>query len=198
MKIEKIKSKQSMPKNAKKVFEGKLFDVYQWEQEMFDGSKKIFEKVRKIDSTVVIAFTEDKKILVLKQEQPSKGKYMSLPGGMIERNDEPMQTAERELLEETGYVAGELKLWHSHQFHDKAVWNYFYFIAKGCCKVAQQNLDAGGEKIEVMEMELDDFLDMLLRQEIKGSEIVMRMIKEDLIVMDREKTYEKIKNYFNN
>ncbi len=163
---------------------------------MFDGSKKIFEKVRKIDSTVILAFTDDGKILVLNQQQPNKGNYTSLPGGMIERGDKPMQTAERELLEETGYVANELKLWHSHQFHDKAVWNYFYFIAKGCHKVADQNLDAGGEKIEVMELEMPEFLDMLLVQKIKGSEIIMKMIKEDLVVIDKEKTYEKIKNYF--
>ena len=36
-----------IPKNATKVFSGKTFDVYQWEQEMFDGSKKIFEKLKR-------------------------------------------------------------------------------------------------------------------------------------------------------
>ncbi len=192
------KQKSSIPENAKKVFEGKLFDVYQWEQEMFDGSKQIFERVTKIDTAVVIAFTEDGKILVLNQEQPARGKYTSLPSGMIERGDEPMQTAERELLEETGYVAKELKLWHSHQLHDKVVWTYFYFIAKGCRKVSEQKLDVGGEKIEVMELEMSEFLDMLLVQKIKGSEIIMKMMNEDLIVIDKEKTLDKIKNYFNN
>ncbi|KKP89624.1 MAG: NUDIX hydrolase [Candidatus Moranbacteria bacterium GW2011_GWC2_37_73] len=43
MKIEKPKSTQLIPEHAKKVFSGTFFDVYQWEQEMFDGSKKIKE-----------------------------------------------------------------------------------------------------------------------------------------------------------
>ena len=29
-------SEQPIPENAKKVFSWKLFDVYQWEQELFD------------------------------------------------------------------------------------------------------------------------------------------------------------------
>ena len=35
-----------VPKQAKRVFKGVIFDVYQWEQEMFDGTKEIFEKLK--------------------------------------------------------------------------------------------------------------------------------------------------------
>ena len=43
MEITEPKSSQPIPENAKKVFTGQVFDVYQWEQEMFDGSKATFE-----------------------------------------------------------------------------------------------------------------------------------------------------------
>ena len=35
----------SIPNHAKKVFAGKTFDVYHYEQKMFDGSTQIFEKL---------------------------------------------------------------------------------------------------------------------------------------------------------
>lgn len=49
MKIERPKSKQPIPENAKLVFKGKIFDTYQWEQEMYDGSRVTFEKIKRPD-----------------------------------------------------------------------------------------------------------------------------------------------------
>lgn len=190
--------KQPIPENAKKVFAGKLFDVYQWQQEMFDGSVKIFEKLRRPDTANVLAFTEEGKIIIVNQQQPGKGNFLSLPGGRIDEGENPLEAAKRELLEETGFKPGTIELWHSAQLIDKIDWTIYFFIAKGCKKVANQNLDIGGEKINVIETELPEFLGMLLEQKIKGSEIIMKMIKENLIVIDKKKTCEKIKHYFVN
>lgn len=35
-----------LPPQAKKVFTGQIFDVYQWEQEMYDGSFETFEMLK--------------------------------------------------------------------------------------------------------------------------------------------------------
>ncbi len=196
MKIEKPKSTQPLPENAKKVFKGVLFDVYQWEQEMFDGSKEIFEKLKRSDTANIIAFTEDRKVIVLEQEQPYKGKFYSLPGGRIEDGESPEEGAKRELLEETGYEAGTLELFNSSQIISKLDWINYVFVAKGCRKVSEQNLDAG-EKIKVDLVDFDEFLEMIFSQKIKSSELVMKFLKEDLLVIDKEKTFKKIKEYFN-
>ena len=58
-----------IPINAKKVFSGIIFDTYQWEQEMYDGSHKIFEMVKRSPTVDVIA-TMDDKIITLWEEQP--------------------------------------------------------------------------------------------------------------------------------
>lgn len=195
MKIEKTKLQQSIPENAKKVFEGVIFDVYQWQQEMFDGSFDTFEKLKRSDTANILAFTEDGKIIVLEQEQPHKGKFFSIPGGRVEEGETPEDGARREFLEETGYEAESFQLWHSSQLISKMDWMHYTFVAKGCKKVAEQNLDAG-ERIIVKLVEMEEFLEMIISQKIKGSEFIMKFLKEDLLVIDKEKTLEKIKKHF--
>lgn len=60
----------AIPDHAQLVFTGKTFDVYQWEQEMFDGSTKTFEKLRRNHSIDIVAVDQDKKIYILEEEQP--------------------------------------------------------------------------------------------------------------------------------
>lgn len=159
MEIKKPESKQPMPSHAKLVFKGVIFDVYQWEQEMFDGTKKTFEKLKRADAAVVIPVTQERNILIETDEQPGRKKVTTLPAGRIEEGEDPLQAAERELLEETGYKADELIFWKAFQPYSKIDWTIFYFIGKGCKKVAEQNLD-GGEKISIREVSFDELVNI--------------------------------------
>ena len=110
MKIERPKSKQPIPENAKLVFKGQIFDVYQWEQELFDGSRATFERLKRPDTAVVFGVLPDGKILLTEQEQPGKPPYIGATGGRIDKGEEPLAAAKRELLEESGYEASEFIL----------------------------------------------------------------------------------------
>jgi len=57
-----------MSSESKLVFKGVVFDVYQWEQKMFDGSYEIFEKLKRKDTAMVIPIKKDGKIIITKQE----------------------------------------------------------------------------------------------------------------------------------
>lgn len=39
----------TIPPNAQRVFSGKIFDVYQWPQPLFDGSIATFEVAKRLD-----------------------------------------------------------------------------------------------------------------------------------------------------
>lgn len=77
----KAESLQPLPAHAKKVFQGKIFAVYQWEQALYDGSTAIFEKLARADAASVIPVTTDKKIIVTEQEQPSLKPFWGTIGG---------------------------------------------------------------------------------------------------------------------
>jgi 8-oxo-dGTP pyrophosphatase MutT (NUDIX family) len=70
---------------------------------MYDGSISCFELVRFLDGAFTFAITQDKKILVTLQSQPSRTHaFLSLPGGAFDSPlEDPLLCAKRELLEET-------------------------------------------------------------------------------------------------
>lgn len=91
-----------IPSHAKKVFSGVLFDVYQWEQEMFDGTHQTFEMVRGYDVAKAILI-HDGKIWLTHEHQPNHSK-IDMPGGMLHRDEDPSMGIQREVSEETGMI----------------------------------------------------------------------------------------------
>ena len=150
---------KKIPDNAKKVFEGIIFDVYHWEQEMFDGSTATFEAIKRINSNSILA-TADNKIIITTEEQPGKGVFTDMPGGRVERGEDKMMAAKRELLEETGYSTDdyEERFTEDSARMSKLEWNTFYYIARNCKKVQEQSLDAG-EKIELQWIPFEELLE---------------------------------------
>ncbi len=157
MNIQRPKSKQPIPENAQCVFKGKVFDTYQWEQSMYDGTTKTFEKLKRPDTVVVFPVLDNGNILLTKQEQPGKEQFIGACGGRVEEGEDILESAKREFLEETGYEASEYILWKSEHPASKIDWVVYFFIAKGCKKVSDQALD-GGEKIELKEVTFDELL----------------------------------------
>lgn len=145
-----------LPPNAKLVYKGIIFDIYQWEQTMFDGSIQIFERQKRPDTVLVIPVVGDR-ILVQEQKQPQRGRWVSLPGGRRGENENSLDTAQRELLEETGYASNDWQLWKVFDPVPKMVWSIYTFIARKCVFKQEQHLEAG-EKIKNILLTFDQFL----------------------------------------
>lgn len=136
-----------IPPQAQRVFKGVAFEVWQWEQKMFDGTTATFERVKAQDSVQVIAAVESK-ILLQDQEQPHRdGKFLSLPGGRCEWGEDPLACAKREFLEETGHTSDHWDLFSSIHPMGRMAWAIYTFMARDCHKIAEPHLDAG-ERIE--------------------------------------------------
>lgn len=144
-----------LPENAECKFRGELFDVYQWPQEMFDGSVATFEMLKREDTVITIAVRDDK-VVITHQTQPRQDWFYDYPGG---RHDNPAETeleaAKRELREETGMSFQNWKLIDARQPFLKLDWLIYTFLATDFIEQKEQKLDAG-EKIEVLEVTFDE------------------------------------------
>ncbi len=146
-----------VPDNAKKVFTGEIYDVYQWPQEMFDGTTATFEMLKRPDTIVIYAVTADEEIIVLEEKQPNTGIYLTLPSGRVEDGEDILVAAKRELLEETGIEFAEIKLIGIEQPHPKIEHFVYIFAASSPSSVRAQNLDAG-EQIQVKKLAFEEYL----------------------------------------
>jgi len=149
-----------IPKHAKEVFKGVLYSVHHWEQELFDGTIKTFEMLKRNGGCGIVCVTKEKKIIFLNEEQPNRTPFPSMPGGCVDDGETDfLEVAKRELLEETGYVAKEWNLLWETLGSTKLHMPEHVYIAKNSKKVSDLNLDAG-EKIEVNFCDFDEFLQL--------------------------------------
>ncbi len=146
-----------LPKKAKKVFTGKIFDIYQWPQKMYDGSTATFEMISRVDTVQIIA-TKGNKIIMGNESQPGMKRGLSLLGGRCEKNEPELKAAKRELKEESGLASKDWKLIHRHHPLVKMDWEMFLYVARDCETVAKPTLDSG-EKIDLVEVSFEEFVD---------------------------------------
>lgn len=179
MEITEPKSSQPIPEDAKKVFTGQIFDVYQWEQKMYDGTTATFERLKRLDSVIVFPIMDDGSILLTEQEQPGKEKYIGATGGRVERGEEVLEAAQRELLDETGYIADELILWDAQNSTPKIDWPVYTFVAKGLKKIQEMNPDSG-EKITLKPVSFDEFIELATRKDFSDKKIQAKIFEAKL------------------
>lgn len=164
-----------VPQQAKKVFQGTIFSVYQWEQQLFDGTTATFEMLSR-PNTIQILATQGDKILLTHQSQPHKHNYYALYGGRAEENEEPLVTAKRELLEESGLSSDDWELYKIYTPYTKIAWEIYYFIARNCKKTAEPHLDPG-EKIEEVAFTFDEFVRFVETDDYLAKDLALELFR---------------------
>lgn len=175
------KKHRLIPKNAKKVFSGVIFDIYQWQQEMFDGTSETFEMAKRSNSVITIGIVDDK-ILVVNETQPDGlVRQFSLPSGRVDRTDKSaLEAARREMLEETGYTFTNWKMLNVSQPQPRTEWFVYLFVAWGVESINEPKLDSG-EKIEVFLSNWPDFIKNGYQKLIRDSNLDQYKTVDELI-----------------
>lgn len=139
-----------------KLFKGH-FDYYLNKR---TGKEEKMIVVRSRDAGNVVAITKEGKAVMVRQFRFGiEADTIEIPGGLIEKGEDPMEAVKRELLEETGYSGGEWQFLQTIEsnpvYMDGLIHQY---VAVGVEKTGAQHLDPG-ENIEVEEMSEADLKD---------------------------------------
>lgn len=175
----------------KKVFQGEIFSVWQWEQKLYDGTTKTFEKISRTDAGSVIGVLPDKRILLIWDEQPHREGYLTPACGKMEEGETPKMTAAREFREETGYEAEKLIPFYTHSPYNKLEFTIHCFIGKNARKIHDQALEAG-EKIEPRFFTFDEFLALGQDESLRAPQLRIMLLEAQIDPQKKEDLYNRL------
>jgi ADP-ribose diphosphatase len=140
------------------VFDGHLLHVKRDTVALPDGTTATREFIVHPGAVMVIARLPDDKLLFERQfRYPHHRVFIEFPAGKMDRGEEPLTTAKRELLEETGYVAGRWSfLTRIHPLISYSDEHIDIYLADDLV-FEKANLDAG-EFIETFTADLEEAL----------------------------------------
>ena len=127
-------------------------------------------------AVVVLPLLDDDRIVMLRQFRPGPLEWVyELPAGTVEEGEDPVETARRELVEETGYEASELRLlFRMYPSPGVSTEVMYMFLARGLRYVGARPEES--EILRTVVLRLDDALDMIARGEIVDGKTIALLL----------------------
>lgn len=156
-----------------RIYEGKILNLRIDTVELPDKKYSKREIVEHSGGVALVAITDDDHIVLVKQYRKAVDRVLlEIPAGKLEINEEPRETAIRELKEETGYEAKELK--YLMEFYTSPGYcneKVYLFLATDL--IEGESTPDPGEFIEMEKYKIDDLLKMVDRGEILDSKSII-------------------------
>ena len=168
--------------SSRQEFDGVVIKLFVDEVELPDGSKSIREIVRHPGAVCVIPVDEDENVIMIKQfRYPFNEVLYEIPAGKLEPNEDPYEAAMRELEEETGAVAKEVKyigtMYTTVAILDEKIHMY---LAKGITfKDAHPD---EGEFVEVEKIPLTTLVEMVMNGQIPDAKTQIAILKAEKLI----------------
>ena len=155
----------------KKIYDGKILGLSVYDG-MIEGRKVKREMIEHRGAAAMLAFDENNKVILVKQHRFPHGYVLEIPAGTLEKNEDPVKCAFRELEEETGYSAK--KMTHLISFYPSIGYNseiIHCYIASGLKKSSDLNLDPD-EILSVEKIDLGKLMRMIKTGKIQDSKTI--------------------------
>ncbi len=159
--------------NTALVYEGNFIQVHKDHARLPDGSIGTREYIKHPGAVAILALLDNGNLVMERQfRYAPQQEFIELPAGKVDHGEDVLLTAQRELLEETGYVASEWThistAWPCIGFSDERM---EYFLARGLTHKGRQ-LDAG-EFLEVFELSPGDAIEWIRSGKITDSKTIV-------------------------
>ncbi|OIR15622.1 ADP-ribose pyrophosphatase [mine drainage metagenome] len=155
------------------MYDGGFIEVLKDTVLLPDGSKSTREYITHPGAVAMLAMLDNGNLVMERQfRYPLHREFIELPAGKIDDGEDILVTAQRELLEETGYVAREwihlTTAWPCIGYSDERM---EYFLARGLKHVGSKLDD--GEFLEVFELSLNDAIEWIRLGKITDSKTIV-------------------------
>ena len=130
------------------------------------------------DASIIVPLTDNNEVILTIQPRvfTDDTVEVSFPGGMVDKDeDNVMDAAKRELLEETGVEAKSIeKLGSIYVNSANSSGKHYYFLARGCKIVKEQDLD-DDEFIDIVIVPVEEVLEYMKKDRTFPSTLFIGM-----------------------
>jgi len=159
---------------TEKIYDGRVISLQIDEVVLPNGKKAKRELVKHPGAVAIIALTDDNRLVMVEQYRKALDKtIIEIPAGKLEKGEEPINCAKRELEEETGYDCAELTLlasfYTSPGFADEIIHVY---LATGLTKKENAAGLDEDEFVNLMELTLDEALQAIMEKKIYDAKTI--------------------------
>jgi ADP-ribose pyrophosphatase len=167
------------PLSSRTAYSGQLLTLKEDEVELPDGTRARREYIVHPGAAVIIPLFDEHTVLLEHQYRyPVRRHFLELPAGKIEAGEPAEETARRELLEETGYLARDWQfLTTLHPCVGYSDERIELFVARDL--VFEGHPGEDDEFIEMVTMPIDAALDKILAREITELKTILGVFWAD-------------------
>lgn len=160
---------------SQRIYEGAIINLRRDKVTVQNGTS-YREIVEHNGGAVLAALTAEGKLVMVRQfRKPAERVMLEVPAGKIDAGETPMQAAVRELKEETGYTAGNVK--HLLSFYPSVGYSQEQLHLYLCTDLtAGETCFDENEAIDIEEMEVELLFNMVQSGQIQDAKTVIAIL----------------------
>jgi ADP-ribose pyrophosphatase len=167
---------------SRAAYRGRMLAVNEDEVRLPDGNLALREYILHPGAAIILPLFDDNTVLIERQFRYPVGQHFyELPAGKLEANEPSLETAKRELLEETGYLAREWReLGHLHPCIGYSNERIDFFLARKLEFKATQPDE--GEFLETLRVSLPETIEWIRSGRITDAKTILGLFWAEKIL----------------
>jgi ADP-ribose pyrophosphatase len=168
-----------MPHEPEILLDTSRFRVVRQSWRLPDGTVHMRETVVHPGAVVILPLVDADRICLIRNYRVAVDEELiELPAGTIDRGEDPLETARRELREETGYSAGSLEKLHDFWVSPGILNERMHLFVARDLKPGPPRLEHG-EQIKSLVVSWRDALDMVDNRHIRDAKTIVGLLFYD-------------------
>lgn len=167
--------------SSQDAYKGKHMHVYRDEIVFPNGKAGIYEYYKKNDIVVVIPIYQNKYVLIEQYRYLPNTRMIEFPMGLIDDKEDAIAAGIRELQEETGLIAQDVKQIGKCMLNKGVTSQVCNFVVANVHSVGESNYDNSESDIDVMYLEAEKVRTMIKNGQIFDAPTILGFMYSTLL-----------------